>query len=406
VPNLVHAVDRNGLASLTIQVDGKPVDTTPIACSPRCPGAVSDILQLNALILTEGVHTQQIMASGADGQQTVSDTWSFKVDRHAPSVPTGLAAGYDSSRGQAGIYWTESADPPLADGTVGSSDVSYSYRVANADGTWGAWQPAAGAFGTYLSLAPGSRLSYQVEAVDEAANTSAAATFTGVVASAPSPFYGEYGTCNPDLTGFGNVGYVCFQADASAGLRPAVVSGFGASFAYSGNKGAYYNASYVGTGYLERKDGNHVQKQGSVVEVLNISLDGPWARVYGSIKFTAPDFDTGRRMQPNLDVVEFETTPGHIDSYTHRQPFDGRYFKAVWFSPRYKSRSGDDRDRFKFDRIYMARGHEYWFEVRYSYMLTGLFADNPSDPRGRYRHKLGTVPIKCRKTRSKCTYQF
>lgn len=69
--------------------------------------------------------------------------------------------------------------------------------------------------------------------------------------------------------------------------------------------------------------------EGRVTEFTDFSLRGPWLHTSGELIFMPPDFDPGRRMQPNLFVTVFDLTPGHIDSNEFQYTFNGHFYVRV-----------------------------------------------------------------------------
>lgn len=112
---------------------------------------------------------------------------ALRIDRTPPIAPP--SPGFlTPDEGSAQASWGTASDPALTDGTSGSGVVRYETRSRVAGGTWKPWRSHS--VNTRLSDEDfdnpnGTRIEWEIVAIDAAGNRSAAATTSGVVYGTP-----------------------------------------------------------------------------------------------------------------------------------------------------------------------------------------------------------------------------
>ncbi len=144
-----------------------------------CPASLAETLTVDTGPLTESAHTVRQDTTDLAGNTGSSPTWTVRVDRSAPTAPS----GFDQSmffpgdpNARVTITWNDATDPNLADGSPGSGVASYQVQYSINGGALSAWQPADGPNLTLTGVSVGNVITVNATATDAVGNVSAAGT--------------------------------------------------------------------------------------------------------------------------------------------------------------------------------------------------------------------------------------
>jgi YD repeat-containing protein len=176
-----------GVKKLALErVGGGEVASSTLPCDPRnalsptaCPHSATKAVTFDAAGLPEGADTFRQATTDYAGNVKRSAEWVVKIDRSAPSAPS----GFDQSmffpgdpNARVTITWNDATDPNLADGSPGSGVASYQVQYSVNGGPLSAWQPADGPNLTLAGVSVGNVITVNATATDAVGNVSAAGT--------------------------------------------------------------------------------------------------------------------------------------------------------------------------------------------------------------------------------------
>lgn len=147
-----------------------------------CPPTDSLNLTVDTTSYPEGTHAFRAWA--ADPANNVGENrWSVIVDRTAPAAPSNVYF-ITPAKGSAQVYWDESTDPVLSDGTRSSGTTHYRFRSQINGGGWSNWSEVSRSrqlSNEIVDQPAGTVVTFEVVAVDAVGNVSVPSTMTGVV---------------------------------------------------------------------------------------------------------------------------------------------------------------------------------------------------------------------------------
>jgi YD repeat-containing protein len=170
----------SGIASLNLEeVGGATLATYAVPCNPRdalrpvaCPHDAAGIPTVATAGLTEGAHDFRERVVDFAGNAKVSDVWTVRIDRTAPTAASGFDAQRDPDDDVTYIDWDPGDDPTLPDGTPGSGVSNEFVRFQRADNSWSPWQNATTSDARASGFSVGDSVTMETYEQDRAGNTS------------------------------------------------------------------------------------------------------------------------------------------------------------------------------------------------------------------------------------------
>jgi YD repeat-containing protein len=184
----------SGVKKLTLErTSGSEVASTTLPCDPRnaqnptaCPHTATQTATFDPSAIPEGAQSFDVKTTDYAGRTVTSSPWTVKIDRSAPTVPTGFSVDFEDETGQADVSWNGALDPVLPDSTPGAGLAGYTYRYRQGSGGWSAWADQSYPGFSLLGSQVGQTIEVEVTDHDAVGNTSVAGSALMTVTADPN----------------------------------------------------------------------------------------------------------------------------------------------------------------------------------------------------------------------------
>jgi hypothetical protein len=182
--------DQTGVKTVQVAVDGIITNTVNVSCANPpagdgpCPLDDEEDIPVATAALAQGTHTARAYATDSAGNRGQSESWTFYVDKTAPTAATSASADNDGST--VSVTWTGDADPVLSATQDGSDLAKWTYRQRRNGGAWSSVATVTSPAFIAAGAVAGDTINIEVTSFDYAGNASPTATLTATVPDAPA----------------------------------------------------------------------------------------------------------------------------------------------------------------------------------------------------------------------------